>query len=432
MIHVKGTDNSEVLDEADGVTYGADTVIGYGGNDLIYGLNGDDLIYGGEGNDGLIGGWGADLLIGGNGMDIAYYMDSLQGVYVSLATGYGYFGTAEGDRLDGIENLAGSDYGDHLYGDVGSNILYGLGGNDFLSGGGGADRLIGSSGTDTAYYALSPARVSISLANNVNHDGDAEGDTLSSIENVIGSHFHDFLGGDNGINQLSGGHGNDHLFGFDGSDTLNGDSGSDLLNGGAGADAMIGGVGDDIYYVESAADAVTEHGGEGADSVYTSISWTLTAGADVESLRTTYDGGVNPINLTGNSSGNVVTGNNGNNVINGGDGNDNLTGLGGQDWFGFDTALSEAFNVDVITDFNVAEDAIMLENAILAALPTGALAANRFVVGPSASDPGHRIIYNSSTGALLYDSDGNGAVPAVQFAQLGTGLALTSSDFFVV
>jgi Ca2+-binding RTX toxin-like protein len=451
MIQVKGTDNSEVIDESDGVTYGADTIIGYGGNDLIYGLNGDDLIYGGEGNDGLIGGEGADILIGGTGMDIAYYMDSFQGVYVSLATGYGYFGTAHGDQLDGIENLAGSDYGDQLFGDGGTNSLYGQGGNDRLSGGGGsddlfggigndtlqggsgADSLSGSSGIDTADYRASPARASVSLVTNLNHGGDAEGDTLSGIENVIGSHYDDVLYGDNGSNRLDGFHDDDRLFGFDGSDTLNGDEGDDYLNGGAGVDALIGGVGNDVYYVDSAADAVTESGGEGADEAYTSVSWTMTAGADVETLRTTYDAGVNPINLTGNFSGNIVRGNNGDNVINGGDGNDDLTGLGGQDSFLFDTPLNAISNVDVITDFSVADDTIRLDQTIFSsALGLGNIEDGEFVIGAAAQDVNDRIIYNGTTGALFYDADGVGGNAQVRFATLSAGLALTYLDFLVV
>jgi Ca2+-binding RTX toxin-like protein len=451
MAYVYGTDNSEVLDEADGVTYGVDTIIGYGGNDLIYGLNGNDVIYGLDGNDGLIGGEGADLLVGGSGMDIAYYMDSLQGVAVSLETGYGYFGTAHGDRLDGIENLAGSDYLDQLSGDGGSNLLYGLGGNDRLSGGGGsddllggigndtleggagADRLVGGSGSDTASYLRSPAGVSVGLYGSWSHYGDAEGDTFSGIENVIGSIFRDVLYGNNGSNGLNGWSGADRLFGLEGSDTLNGDAGDDVLNGGADADAMIGGVGSDVYYVDNAVDVVTERGGEGVDVVYASVSWTMTAGADVEALRTSYDAGLDPIDLNGNSSGNVVTGNNGTNVINGGLGNDELTGLGGQDWFRFDTALSAASNVDAITDFNVADDTIMLENAVFSSsLASGYISSGQLVFGTAALDPDDRIIYNDVTGSLSYDSDGVGGSAAIQFATLSTGLALTYLDFYVV
>jgi serralysin len=54
------------------------------------------------------------------------------------------------------------------------------------------------------------------------------------------------------------------------------------------------------------------------------------------------------------------------------------------------------------------------------------------VIGAAALDAGDRIIYNSMTGAVSYDSDGNGAIAAVQFATLSPGLALTNHDFFVV
>ncbi|HKS88489.1 MAG TPA: hypothetical protein VJR70_03525 [Stellaceae bacterium] len=42
-----------------------------------------------------------------------------------------------------------------------------------------------------------------------------------------------------------------------------------------------------------------------------------------------------------------------------------------------------------------------------------------------------RIIYNSSTGGLSYDPDGQGGAAATRFATLATGLALTSSNFTV-
>jgi len=69
---------------------------------------------------------------------------------------------------------------------------------------------------------------------------------------------------------------------------------------------------------------------------------------------------------------------------------------------------------------------------VFAVFATGGLAAERFVVGPAAQDASDNIIYNDVTGALSYDSDGNGAAAAIQFAQLSPGLALTNLDFLVV
>jgi Ca2+-binding RTX toxin-like protein len=140
------------------------------------------------------------------------------------------------------------------------------------------------------------------------------------------------------------------------------------------------------------------------------------------------------INLTGNASGNVIIGNNGNNVLNGSDGNDDLTGLGGQDSFLFDTPLNAATNVDDITDFNVADDTILLDQTIFSSslTPGSSVAGSQFVIGTAALDAGDRIIYNSATGAVFYDSDGTGPTAAIQFAQLSAGLPLTNFDFLVV
>jgi Ca2+-binding RTX toxin-like protein len=129
----------------------------------------------------------------------------------------------------------------------------------------------------------------------------------------------------------------------------------------------------------------------------------------------------------------VVRGNNGTNLIDGGAGNDELTGLGGLDAFRFSTALDEATNVDVITDFNVAQDLILLSDDIFDNLAGVAfLAAGEFVIGSAAQDASDRIIYDDETGALYYDSDGFGGADAVQFAELSSGLALTRFDFEIV
>ncbi len=116
--------------------------------------------------------------------------------------------------------------------------------------------------------------------------------------------------------------------------------------------------------------------------------------------------------------------------MNGGLGADTLQGGTGADSYVFSTTLGGG-NVDAINGFNVADDTIVLNNAVFAGLSVGTLAASAFVVGAAAADASDRIIYNSATGALYFDADGNGAGAAVQFATLAAGLALTNNDFLV-
>ena len=43
-----------------------------------------------------------------------------------------------------------------------------------------------------------------------------------------------------------------------------------------------------------------------------------------------------------------------------------------------------------------------------------------------------RIVYNSATGQLFFDANGNAAGSTTLFANLSTGLALSNTDFAVV
>ncbi len=206
-----------------GVTLGgtpdADTLTGSGYDDRITGAGGDDV---------LVGRAGADTLDGRDGRDTADYALSLFAVRVDLEEAVQGGGNqrnhARGDVLISIENLSGSAYDDGLYGDAGNNSLSGSWGEDYLAGrdgddtlagGADADVLLGDDGIDTADYSASSAGVRVdlgSLAAQVS-GGDADGDRLEGIENLIGSAFADTLIGDAGANVLVGNGGNDVLDG---------------------------------------------------------------------------------------------------------------------------------------------------------------------------------------------------------------------------
>ncbi|MEE1657360.1 polysaccharide lyase family 7 protein [Microvirga sp. CF3062] len=144
--------------------------------------------------------------------------------------------------------------------------------------------------------------------------------------------------------------------------------------------------------------------------------------------------------LSGTSSANSLTGTSGNDLIDGkgGDdkiwaknGSDVLIGGTGKDTFTFDTMPSSK-NVDVIVDFNVADDTIRLNDSAFTKLKWGTLSASSFVVGTKALDSDDRIIYDGKTGALSYDADGSGSMAAIKFAEIENRAKLTAADFLVI
>lgn len=74
----------------------------------------------------------------------------------------------------------------------------------------------------------------------------------------------------------------------------------------------------------------------------------------------------------------------------------------------------------------------MLDNAVFADLPVGALSENAFAIGVAATDASDRIIYDEATGTLWFDADGFDAGAAVEFAILTSLPSLTASDFLVI
>ncbi len=141
-------------------------------------------------------------------------------MFVNLLTGQGFNNAAQGDSFDGIENLTGSIYNDYFIGTNGANTLNGGDANDILLGALGADSLIGGVGIDTASYEDNQGAVFVNLTLGQGFGNAAEGDSFSSIENLVGTVFYDTFIGDANANRLDGALGNDTLTGAGGADVF--------------------------------------------------------------------------------------------------------------------------------------------------------------------------------------------------------------------
>jgi Ca2+-binding RTX toxin-like protein len=373
---VQGTQASDTINAADGVTNGDDLIMGYGGHDTIFGLGGNDDIEGGQ---------GGDTIDGGDGIDTARYINSAAGVVVSLASGIGIGGDAQGDTLSNIENLFGSAHDDILVGNNAANVIVGGAGNNTLKGGGGHDELIGNlgndtleggsggdllfggAGIDTAVYAASSAGVTVSLLLGHGSGGDAAGDDLEYVENVTGSNHGDSLYGDNGNNVLKGmagadllkgfggadtllgGDHNDYLFGMDHADTLAGGHGNDVLNGGDHADTLSGDHGNDELTGGYGPDNMT--GGAGGDTfIFQSLNDTGWTGQDFITDFKQYEG--DTIDLSQIDANTLLDGDQAFVFI----GNDvDYTGTAGELRFNFGSLECDA-NGDANTDFYLTVD----------------------------------------------------------------------------
>jgi Ca2+-binding RTX toxin-like protein len=357
-------------------------------HNYLYGSQANNVLIGGNASDWLGGRGGSNTLDGRGGIDIVDYYDTWAPVIVDLTAGRAIHGTGT-DTLIDVEQFRGSYFADTFIGDGLDNAFLSMHGNDTMRGNGGADWLDGYFGEDVIY-------------------------------------------GDQGDDRLFGGDDNDTLYGGADNDVLDGDAGNDTLSGGSGQNTLTGGLGDDVYLVDSASDVIVETAGQGTlDRVVTSVSYTLSAGAEIEAFATAAAAGTTALNLTGNAYANAITGNAGANMLNGGLGRDVLTGLGGTDSFVFDTALG-ANNVDTIADYAKGER-ILLDDAIFArAGAVGQLTGAAFYSGTAAHDANDRIIYDAKTGAVFYDADGTGATAAVQFATVTGGPTLNAADFWVI
>lgn len=229
---------------------------GLKGNDIIGGSANKNFIYGDEGDDVLFTSAGIDILYGGTGSDTANYAHDKSGVTIALDHSISTKGSAVKDKLTSIENLTGSLISRNtLVGDSKSNVLTGGLDDDLLIGGSGDDVLVVGTGNDRVfggpgfdmidYSSINPIEkftrpalgIFLSLDNLTRRSDEAKGDTLSSIEGIIGTAMQsDTLIGDDNDNKLIGNGGDDKLYGRGGNDILNSGIGNDTLSGGAGFD----------------------------------------------------------------------------------------------------------------------------------------------------------------------------------------------------
>jgi Ca2+-binding RTX toxin-like protein len=386
---------------------------------VLTGGAGNDVLSGGDSDDTLTGGAGADNLDGGDGIDTVSYAGSAAvTVDLNLAGPQGGRGDAKGDVLSHIENVIGSSGNDLLTGDSGDNALSGASGNDTLIGGAGADSLDGGAGTDTASYIASSGAVTVGLDSGTAQGGDAQGDTLTAVENVIGSAHDDILTGTTGNNRLDGG------------------LGDDTIEGGAGNDALIGGSGIDTASYEHATAGVS------VSLAVTKAQNTRGAGSDTLSSFENLTGSAFNDTLTGDAHDNVLTGGGGDDLLIGSTGNDTLIGGTGNDQFKF---LKVADHGDMIQDFNNTSelDAIVIQKSgfgISSGVKFGTGNAldfedHYFVSGDgaAATESGHgQFLFDTTTGALSWDSDGAGVHASTLIATLTNHAILHASDFVLV
>ena len=267
----------------------------------------------------LTGNSGTNVLVGGAGND-TYMVDSASDVVsenvsegvdtVVVAFAYTLGANVENLTLTGVGAVTGT-------GNALDNLLTGNGAANTLDGGAGADTLAGGAGDDIYI---------VDNAGDIVNESASEGtDTVqSSITYTLAANVENLT--------LTGGSN------LDGT----GNALDNVLTGNSGSNILTGGAGNDVYAVDNAGDAVTENADEGADTIQSSITYTLSA--NVENLILTggsaIDGTGNTLDntLIGNGAANTLTGGAGSDTLDGGAGADTLVGGAGNDVFIVDDA----------------------------------------------------------------------------------------------
>ncbi|WP_166218951.1 beta strand repeat-containing protein [Pseudomonas atagonensis] len=359
IVEVAGGGDDEVRTSLANMTLSAEVErLTYTGTTNFTGTGnaGNNIITGGIGNDLLMGGAGADKFIGGAGSDIVSYDDSSVGVTINLKTGV-HSGIAAGDTFDGIEVIRGSKYSD--------TFVAGAAADKFEGGSLTADNI------DVVDYSQSAAGINLTLSSSAGTGtgGDAEGDSFSGIEKIVGSAYDDV---------------------FNSTTT--------------GSFTLQGGAGNDVYIINGNASAViVEAVGGGDDEVRTSQSG-MGLADNVE--RLTYTGTGN-FNGRGNALDNIITSGAGNDYLSGGGGADTFIGGAGTDTVGYDesnAAITFNFKTGVHTGIAAGDTFVDIE------VIRGTQYADTFIAG---------------AGAEKFDGGAGTTIDVLDYSQSGQGVNLT-------
>ncbi|OWY35892.1 beta strand repeat-containing protein [Herbaspirillum aquaticum] len=347
-----------------GVSINLQTGVGTGGDaagDRLYNI--DNLI-GSSLSDTFFASVNANKLNGGaGGSDTVNYSlstssDGTTGVTVNLSTGAGSGNYAQGDTYVNIENVVGSAFNDTLTGFATSGT------QSVLEGGGGADTItaaLTNRGATYASYAGSGSAVTIDLQNGTGTGGDAQGDTLVNIDNVIGSAFNDLFKASTQFNKFDGGSGGVDTVSYEydtGGVTVDltntiaaigayaaGDTFTNIAN-------LIGGSGNDTFYASSVANSF--NGGTGNNTVNYARSGSTPVVVDL--FHGTGSGGyaagdtyVNIQNVTGSAGSDTFYASSAANTFNG--------GAGGSDTVSYLYSISGDINASLASGSGSSGDA---------------------------------------------------------------------------
>jgi len=399
------------------ISGGENTIIARGGdgNDTLQGRGGaNDQLFGDAGNDLLAGAGGFTTMTGGAGSDVFLFDTGLQfgddGERITdFASG------ADSIRLDARAMPALGSSGTFAAGDARFHAAAGANGGHDAN-----DRVVYNTSTGQLWY-------------DADGSGAGEADLIVTLEGAPALAASDISvingsAGGGGELAINGTAGNDTLSGTTGDDTINGLGGNDLIQQGSGGnDVVDGGAGtDSIEFKTAATGALVVDFASGTITGSGSIAFT--------SIERVVAGNFNDV-LNGAAGGQNFAGQGGNDTLWGAGGVDTLWGGSGNDFFVFREMGSA--NADRLSDFAAGQDKLQLDDAAFGAIgASGGFAAGdaRFWASSSgaAHDANDRVVYNTSTGQLYYDADGNGAGGAQLFATLTTKPVLTATDIVVI